>query len=970
MKIKSILSVILCISIALGLMPFMNGRVSSATDAPKDIYGNEWSESLFANWEDGRTQFSGENRVILVHNSFQSYGSTLKDGKYPLVDNGKFGTRYTSTTDNFGKKIAAKKIPLDMVDLTWTMRNYGTDSSDGLYTFILSDGKTYLKDNTGSLPTSGGDLSVTTDRATATIWNLRYDKTADGFAKYKILHKRSGSDPYFTVNESGNQSYLDLSKSEAAQIRLYVEMEWLQTKFCFEDGTEYKQDTRQTGNFTVPAGPEKTGYIFEGWTDSKGGTDIKYKAGSKITPTSSKSYYPVYTPVNYTVRYYSDSTMTGEYKEQKFKYGASQKLLQNTFTSPGAVFAYWQNAGNSSKYSDGETVSNLSAVNNFIVNLYAVWNENSYTVNFYPNYGSGNISSKTVSYSENFTLPDENSVSRKNYTLVGWNTNLDGSGNGYAAGGTVSRLTAVKNGTVNLYAVWSEKHVHSAGDWETVKYATCVENGERVKKCTECGGVVESETISAPGHLDGEYTVVSREASCNSDGEKVWYCTRCNLPTKTEVISAKGHTDGAAITKVQATCTQPGIRIIPCKQCGATLREEAINALGHDTGDYTVTKHPTCTESGLKIKKCTRCFAVTEESVIDKKGHTPGAWRIIKNSTCTESGLKMQSCSECDALIGDTVVIDPHKHKPGSAVTYIQPTCTKNGEQIISCTECGGVIHSESIGKTGHTAGEFAVKELPTCCKDGLKVQECETCGTVLEQEIIPATGHIKSEFYTTITSPYCNGAIQKVFSCEKCGVTVATEAVSAMGHKPGIFVTVSEPDCTKSGYREQKCEICGLTISQEELKAYGHKGEVWITNISPTCVTAGEKICNCEVCGNTYKTEPIEPLKHTPGKAHTCVDSQICDVCGTVIEKPDGKSHTWAEWITEKEAAQFWERKESRYCSSCGKVEFRYVLGSAKCHESHNCADVSECKACKALYKFNTFIRVIRDYIIIRFLD
>lgn len=104
MKIKSLLSVILCISIALGLMPFMNGRVSSATDAPKDIYGNEWSESLFANWEDGRTQFSGENRVILIHNSFQSYGSTLKDGKYPLVDNGKFGTRYTSTTDNFGKK--------------------------------------------------------------------------------------------------------------------------------------------------------------------------------------------------------------------------------------------------------------------------------------------------------------------------------------------------------------------------------------------------------------------------------------------------------------------------------------------------------------------------------------------------------------------------------------------------------------------------------------------------------------------------------------------------------------------------------------------------------------------------------------------------------------------------------------------------------------------------------------------------
>ncbi len=44
-------------------------------------------------------------------------------------------------------------------------------------------------------------------------------------------------------------------------------------------------------------------------------------------------------------------------------------------------------------------------------------------------------------------------------------------------------------------------HVHTPGEWENTKDPSCVEEGERVRKCTECGEIVESETIAPLGHM-------------------------------------------------------------------------------------------------------------------------------------------------------------------------------------------------------------------------------------------------------------------------------------------------------------------------------------------------------------------------------------------------------------------------------------------------------------------------------------
>ena len=45
---------------------------------------------------------------------------------------------------------------------------------------------------------------------------------------------------------------------------------------------------------------------------------------------------------------------------------------------------------------------------------------------------------------------------------------------------------------------------HSYGNWATAKTATCTEDGQKERTCTECGHI-ETQVIKAPGHdyVDG-----------------------------------------------------------------------------------------------------------------------------------------------------------------------------------------------------------------------------------------------------------------------------------------------------------------------------------------------------------------------------------------------------------------------------------------------------------------------------------
>lgn len=67
---------------------------------------------------------------------------------------------------------------------------------------------------------------------------------------------------------------------------------------------------------------------------------------------------------------------------------------------------------------------------------------------------------------------------------------------------------------------------HQLTDWIVTVEPTCTTTGTRVKKCTVCGNVVKTETISALGHDFQNYVDDNKPACC--DQYETGTCTRCN----------------------------------------------------------------------------------------------------------------------------------------------------------------------------------------------------------------------------------------------------------------------------------------------------------------------------------------------------------------------------------------------------------------------------------------------------------
>ena len=156
--------------------------------------------------------------------------------------------------------------------------------------------------------------------------------------------------------------------------------------------------------------------------------------------------------------FYKGNDIESEYhivKSQQFTYDTSQNLNIRT-SCVGYTFADWNTKvdGTGTSYTNGQSVSNLTAENNGTVNLYAEWEANKYKVKFNSNEGTGTMSDQQFTYdiAQNLTI---NSFTRDGYTFAGWNTNADGTGTSYTDGQSVVSLSAELDGQVDLYAQWT-----------------------------------------------------------------------------------------------------------------------------------------------------------------------------------------------------------------------------------------------------------------------------------------------------------------------------------------------------------------------------------------------------------------------------------------------------------------------------------------------------------------------------------
>ena len=465
-----------------------------------------------------------------------------------------------------------------------------------------------------------------------------------------------------------------------------------------------------------------------------------------------------------------------------------------------------------------------------------------------------------------------------------------------------------------------EIHVHTFDrNWssdETNHWhkATCEHSDEVADKATHAFG--NSETI--------------KEATCSEEGVSEQVCKVCGYIKKSN-IEKKTHTLVISPT-VSPTCTEPGFSGgIECSVCGEILTPaNEIGSLGHDfSSSWTTDKSATCTEEGSRSRHCTRCDEKSEATSISATGHQSTPDHEVP-ATCIKSGLSEGShCSVCNIVLVEQVSVPALGHDYDS--THVVPTCTTDGYTAYSCSRCSDSFVSGKMPALGHLMSAVDEKE-PTCTEIGWSAyQYCSRCDYTTYSEKTPK-GHspiVDVEVKATCTEK----GLSEGSHCSVCDeILKEQEEIPAKGHSFTSPV-VTEATCTEKGFSTHTCNICYYYYVDTYVDAKGHT-IVEDAQKAATCLETGLTAgTHCSVCNEVLVVqETIPALGHDlidhDAKKPDCTENgwdeyQTCSRCDyTSYSEIPATGHIFASAFTvDREATCLQEGIKSKHCSICDAV-------------------------------------------------
>ena len=216
----------------------------------------------------------------------------------------------------------------------------------------------------------------------------------------------------------------------------------------------------------------KEGYEFIGWSTEENPSTVLYNKGEEVINLSVEyngivTLHPVYRSINYTITFNSNMGTGHLDNINNVTYNQNTLTLPtNTFTKYGYTFKGWSLDSNGEVvYSDNATLNNSEIINllqnsvSNTVTLYAIFEANSYTINFAGNANdvTGETSSMSVSYDELNKKLNKNKFVRNGYTFLGWAVKVDDSLRFlYEDEALITNMLYqyVSEGKVTLYALW------------------------------------------------------------------------------------------------------------------------------------------------------------------------------------------------------------------------------------------------------------------------------------------------------------------------------------------------------------------------------------------------------------------------------------------------------------------------------------------------------------------------------------
>ena len=462
---KRLLSLLLVLAMVFSLMP-----AALAADKPSF---QSFFESVPANAE---TEPGSPN-------STNKWKVASSDGDYVLKSGGAGKSKANSTLQltftadaelTFEYKVSSEPN-YDYFTITYDGAEKVKESGDlGWKTYTLSaeSGKvltlTYAKDSSGDKfkdcvyvrNFTAGKATVVTFHANGGVGD-DYTQNFYGQAALKLnaFTKADGVFAGWATTPDGEVAYTDgakLNPTEAMDLYAVWTPAYTVT-FAYNDGTTADTTVAIACDTAIGAGaipqPTRTGYTFGGWFAG----DTALTADTVIADNT--TYTAAWTANTYTVQYLPNGG-TGEMAAQTFTYDAEQALTANAFTRAGYDFRGWNTSasGSSVQYTDGAAVKNLSAENNAVVKLYAVWAGQPVQVTVNRNDGSEpTVRTGVVGYNYNYIY--ENGSARYNqipdptrtgYIFLGWFDAPEG-------GTEITNQTKFADATpVTLYAHWQE----------------------------------------------------------------------------------------------------------------------------------------------------------------------------------------------------------------------------------------------------------------------------------------------------------------------------------------------------------------------------------------------------------------------------------------------------------------------------------------------------------------------------------
>ncbi len=323
------------------------------------------------------------------------------------------------------------------------------------YSNISTNAPKYLAEFTGTYDLSSGGTYLVTPSGSSNGASFSFAYKEGGYSdlnKNQTLHVMLSTD--------GGSTYSEVTTTAASwkgTIKAtYTAITGNGTATTYSGETAqtlnssaYTKGAAITSDYRLDESSTATGYTFVGFNNSNSAPSSSNTTITINNITGTNDIYAFFKANSYTIAYDGNDESTGSTTSSTHYYGVAKTLTSNGFSKDNYVFVGWNTLrdGSGTPYSNGQSVSNLSATQGATVKLYAQWKQ----VLTLGSNGGSTDGSVTV-YKERSDVSNFIEAVKTGYTCTGY----------FTAGGY--QVIAAETGEL-VYSSDVSSYISSAGKW-------------------------------------------------------------------------------------------------------------------------------------------------------------------------------------------------------------------------------------------------------------------------------------------------------------------------------------------------------------------------------------------------------------------------------------------------------------------------------------------------------------------------